>query len=171
MLAKRGAGGRTWSGEALLFELKHENSDGKTPLEQLSAEALSQAMEKYTDGVLGKWQPKHTLITWRLAIPNLEVETAWITVISRWLKEDIKINEHFTEFGTGIQEVSPRHIERGLSRILRDLASYHDTARNKEEGEDEESRRENFYHGLVLGLLACLSPGLSQNSSLARIRR
>ena len=30
------------------------------------------------------------LITWRLAIPNLEVETAWITVISRWLKEDIK---------------------------------------------------------------------------------
>ena len=62
MLAKRAAGGRTWSGEALLFELKHENSDGKTPLEQLSAEALSQAMEKYTDGVLGKWQPKRTLV-------------------------------------------------------------------------------------------------------------
>ena len=62
VLAKRAAGGRTWSGEALLFELKHENSDGKTPLEQLSAEALSQAMEKYTDGVLGKWQPKRTLV-------------------------------------------------------------------------------------------------------------
>ena len=27
-------------------------------------------------------QQEHTLITWRLAIPNLEVETAWITVIS-----------------------------------------------------------------------------------------
>ena len=105
-------------------------------------------------------QQEHTLITWRLAIPNLEVETAWITVISRWLKEDIKINEHFTDFVTGIQEASPRHIERGLSRILRGLASYHDTARSKEEEEDEESRRENFYHGLVLGLLACLNPGL-----------
>ena len=62
VLAKRAAGGRTWSGEALLFELKHENSDGKTPLEQLSTEALSQAMEKYTNGVLGKWQPERTLV-------------------------------------------------------------------------------------------------------------
>ena len=79
-------------------------------------------------------QQEHRLITWRLAIPNLEVETAWITVISRWLKEDIKINEHFTDFVTGIQEASPRHIERGLSRILRGLASYHDTAMSKEEG-------------------------------------
>ena len=110
-------------------------------------------------------QQEHREITWRLAIPNLEVETAWITVISRWLKEDIKINEHFTDFVIGIQEASPRHIERGLSRILRGLASYHDTARSKEEGEDEESRRENFYHGLVLGLLACLSPAYAVESN------
>ena len=110
-------------------------------------------------------QQEHTLITWRLAIPNLEVETAWITVISRWLKEDIKINEHFTDFVTGIQEASPRHIERGLSRILRGLASYHDTAKSKEEGEDEESRRENFYHGLVLGLLASLNPAYTVESN------
>ena len=110
-------------------------------------------------------QQEHTLITWKLAIPNLEVETAWITVISRWLKEDIKINEHFTDFVTGIQEASPRHIERGLARILRGLASYHDTARSKEEGEDEESRRENFYHGLVLGLLASLSPAYTVESN------
>ena len=110
-------------------------------------------------------QQEHTLITWRLAIPNLEVETAWITVISRWLKEDIKINEHFTDFVTDIKEASPRHIERGLSRILRGLASYHDTAKSKEEGEDEESKRENFYHGLVLGLLACLSPAYAVESN------
>ena len=110
-------------------------------------------------------QQEHRQITWRLAIPNLEVETAWITVISRWLKEDIKINEHFTDFITGIQEASPRHIERGLSRILRGLASYHDTARSRDEGEDEESRRENFYHGLVLGLLACLSPAYAVESN------
>ena len=110
-------------------------------------------------------QQEHRDITWRLAIPNLEVETAWITVISRWLKEDIKINEHFTDFVTGIQETSPRHIERGLSRILRGLASYHDTAKSKEEGEDEESKRENFYHGLVLGLLACLSPAYTVESN------
>ena len=110
-------------------------------------------------------QQEHRHITWRLSIPNLEVETAWITVISRWLKEDIKINEHFTDFVTGIQEASPRHIERGLSRILRGLASYHDTARSQGEDEDEESKRENFYHGLVLGLLACLSPAYAVESN------
>ena len=79
-------------------------------------------------------QQEQRHITWRLAIPNLEVETAWITVISRWLKEDIKINEHFTDFVIGIQEASPRHIERGLARILRGLASYHDTAQEQRGG-------------------------------------
>ena len=43
------------------------------------------------------------------------------------------------------------------------MASY--PARSKEEGEDEESKRENFYHGLVLGLLACLSPAYAVESN------
>ena len=45
------------------------------------------------------------------------------------------------------------------------MASYHDTARSKEEWKDEESRRENFYHGLVLGLLASLSPAYAVESN------
>ena len=104
-------------------------------------------------------QQKHTHITWRLSIPNLEVETAWETVVRNWLKEDLSVNEDFTDFVSGIREANPRLIERGLKRILFGLASYYDSAR------DEEDRRENFYHGLVLGLLAYLGPAYAVDSN------
>ena len=94
-------------------------------------------------------QQEHTHITWRLSIPNLEVETAWEIVVLNWLKEDLSVNEDFTDFVSGIREANPQLIERGLKRILFGLASYYDSARDEE-------RRENFYHGLVLGLLAYL---------------
>ena len=87
--------------------------------------------------------------SWRLSIPNKEVETAWETVVRSWLKEDLSVNEDFTDFVSGIRETNPQLIERGLKRILFGLASYYDSARDEE-------RQENFYHGLVLGLLAYL---------------
>ncbi len=97
--------------------------------------------------------------SWRLSIPNKELETAWKTVVLNWLKEDLSINEDFTDFISGIREANPRLIERGLKRILFGLASYYDSAR------DEEDRRENFYHGLVLGLLAYLGPAYTVDSN------
>ena len=97
--------------------------------------------------------------SWRLSIPNKEVETAWKTVVLNWLKEDLSVNEDFADFVSGIREANPRLIERGLKRILFGLASYYDSAR------DEEDRRENFYHGLVLGLLAYLGPAYAVDSN------
>ena len=104
--------------------------------------------------------------SWRLSIPNKEVETAWKTVVLNWLKEDLSVNEDFADFVSGIREANPRLIERGLKRILFGLASYYDSAR------DEEDRRENFYHGLVLGLLAYLGPtyGVDSNREYGRGR-
>ena len=64
---------------------------------------------------------------------------------------------------TGSQ--SPAHRTGAVPHPFAVLASYHDTAGSKEEWEDEESRRENFYHGLVLGLLACLSPAYAVESN------
>ena len=103
-------------------------------------------------------QQEHTHITWRLSIPNLEVETAWETVVLNWLKEDLSVNEDFTDFVSGIREANPQLIERGLKRILFGLASYYDSARDEE-------RRENFYHGLVLGLLAYLGSAYAVDSN------
>ncbi len=97
--------------------------------------------------------------SWRLSIPNKEVETAWKTVVLNWLKEDLSVNEDFTDFVSGIREANPRLIERGLKRILFGLASYYDSAW------DVEDRRENFYHGLVLGLLAYLGSAYAVDSN------
>ena len=96
--------------------------------------------------------------SWRLSIPNKEVETAWKTVVLNWLKEDLSVNEDFTDFVSGIREANPQLIERGLKRILFGLASYYDSARDEE-------RRENFYHGLVLGLLAYLGSAYAVDSN------
>ena len=104
-------------------------------------------------------QQVHTHITWRLSIPNLEVETAWETVVLNWLKEDLSVNEDFADFVSGIREANPHLIERGLKRILFGLSSYYDSAR------DEKDRRENFYHGLVLGLLAYLGSAYAVDSN------
>ena len=103
-------------------------------------------------------QQEHTHITWRLSIPNLEVETAWETVVLNWLKEDLAVNEDFADFVSGIRETNPQLIERGLKRILFGLTSYYDSARDEE-------RRENFYHGLVLGLLAYLGSAYAVDSN------
>ena len=97
--------------------------------------------------------------SWQLSIPNKEVETAWKTVVLNWLKEDLSVNEDFTDFVCGIREANPQLIERGLKRILFGLSSYYDSAR------DEEERRENFYHGLVLGLLAYLGSAYAVESN------
>ena len=96
--------------------------------------------------------------SWRLSIPNKEVKTAWETVVLNWLKEDLSVNEDFTDFVSGIREANPQLIERGLKRILFGLASYYDSARDEE-------RRENFYHGLVLGLLAYLGSAYAVDSN------
>ena len=88
--------------------------------------------------------------SWRISIPNKEVKIAWITVVQNWLKQDIAVNEHFTDFVNGIRDSRPRCIEDGLAGILFGLSSYHDTVSHSERA------GENFYHGLVLGLLASL---------------
>ena len=103
---------------------------------------------------------EHTHITWRLSIPNLEVETAWETVVLNWLKEDMAVNEDFTDFVNGIREANPQLIERGLKRILFGLCKAITIG-----ARDEEDRRENFYHGLVLGLLAYLGPAYAVDSN------
>ena len=99
-------------------------------------------------------QQIHTFITYRLAIPNLEVKVVYEKVIRDWLEEDVEISDSFQSFIRGIREGDTGLIEEGLGDILFGLASYHDTAsRNRRE---ERRRTEGFYHGLVLGMLAYL---------------
>ena len=97
---------------------------------------------------------QHTYMQdYRIVIPNRELHYIFNTIITNWLAESLKVNEDFLAFIRGIRETDTALIERSLSRILKGLASFHDTGRNADE---EEIRKENFYHGLVLGLLAYL---------------
>ena len=99
-------------------------------------------------------QQLHTFITYRLAIPNLEVKVVYEKVVRDWLEEDVEISDSFQSFIRGIREGDTGLIEEGLGDILFGLASYHDTAsRGRRE---ERKRTEGFYHGLVLGMLAYL---------------
>ncbi len=61
ILLVRRTAGEGWSDELVLFELKHEDAGGQTPLEQLSREALAQAVEKYRDSAMARWHPKRCL--------------------------------------------------------------------------------------------------------------
>ena len=99
-------------------------------------------------------QQIHTFITYRLAIPNLEVKVVYEKVIRDWLEEDVEISDSFQSFIRGIREGDTGLIEEGLGDILFGLASYHDTA--SRDRREERRRTEGFYHGLVLGMLAYL---------------
>ena len=90
-------------------------------------------------------------VSYRLAIPNREVEGTYSAVIKTWLNKDMQVNDHFLRFVRGIREMDAASIEEGLACMLFSLASHHDAARAPYE---ETARRENFYHGLILGLLA-----------------
>ncbi len=98
-------------------------------------------------------QQVRTSITYRISIPNLEVEIVYERVIKAWLEEDLEVNESFLNFIQGVREMNSAAIERNLARILFNMVSFYDTAAKPYE---EETRRENFYHGLVLGLLTYL---------------
>ena len=88
---------------------------------------------------------------YKLEIPNREVRTVFKKIIRKWLNQDLQVNEAFLRFVKGIREMDSASIEEGLTRMLFTLASHHDAARAPYE---ETARRENFYHGLILGLLA-----------------
>ena len=90
-------------------------------------------------------------VSYRLAIPNREVEGTYSAVIKTWLNKDMQVNDHFLGFVQGVRMMDTAAIEENLAEILYSLASFHDTS-----GGIRKERKlvENFYHGLILGLLA-----------------
>ena len=88
---------------------------------------------------------------YKLEIPNREVRTIFKRIIRKWLNQDLQVNEAFLRFVQGIREMNAVFIEEGLSEVLYNLASFHDTTRGVRK---DRKLGENFYHGLILGLLA-----------------
>ena len=95
---------------------------------------------------------------YHLVIPNREVREVYILQIQEWFKNTVfhstePVKELLCAFENGAAGI----IENRLNRILTKTISIFDTkARNEE--------KENFYHGILLGLLRCEPDWLIQSN-------
>lgn len=85
---------------------------------------------------------------YRLVIPNLEIRQIFEEQVMEWFQEDArKDSPKLDAFCNAFPKADAAGIEAQLGAYLRRTISLRDTAVKK-------SRKENFYHGILLGLLS-----------------
>lgn len=83
----------------------------------------------------------------RLAIPNLEIRKIFIEQIRDWFQAEIRKNpSQLNLFCEAFAKADTLTVEAQFNAYLKKTISIRDTAVRKE-------RKENFYHGILLGLL------------------
>jgi hypothetical protein len=83
----------------------------------------------------------------KLVIPNKEIKSLFITQIQEWFKETATSDtEQIEKFCNSFIDGNSEQIEDMLTEYLWDSISIRDTAVRNE-------MKENFYHGMLLGLL------------------
>lgn len=84
----------------------------------------------------------------QLVIPNREIHRIYIQQIQRCFQEEITRNDRkLKDFCLAFQENNTAAIEEGFNAYLRKTISIRDTNVRKD-------RKENFYHGILLGILS-----------------
>nr|WP_302592276.1 AAA family ATPase [uncultured Marvinbryantia sp.] len=87
--------------------------------------------------------------TFCLAIPNMEIREIYTEQIMALFKEDMRSNREDTEaFCRALQEGNAAEVEKRFTDFLRRTISIRDTFVKKR-------LKENFYHGILLGILSC----------------
>ncbi|MFR8172800.1 MAG: AAA family ATPase [Marvinbryantia sp.] len=87
--------------------------------------------------------------TFCLAIPNMEIREIYTEQIMALFKEDMRSNREDTEaFCRALQEGDAAEVEKRFTDFLRRTISIRDTFVKKR-------LKENFYHGILLGILSC----------------
>lgn len=100
----------------------------------------------FTTGYLTR-QPGGGEGKYRLVIPNREVREVFILQIQEWFKELVAAgDESVKELCRGFLEGDAEKIQNHMTRILGRTISILDT-------KARDGQKENFYHGLLLGLL------------------
>lgn len=85
--------------------------------------------------------------TYQLKIPNREVREVFLLQIQEWFRETVMAEEKpMQEFCRAFPEGNAEEIQKRLTGILGRMISILDTKAREEQ-------KENFYHGLLLGLL------------------
>jgi hypothetical protein len=100
----------------------------------------------YTTGYL-TLKEKPMSKEYKLAIPNREIRNLFVSQIREWFKESVSDNGAQTEeFCSAFFDGNAELIEEMLDNYLWNTISIRDTAVRNE-------MKENFYHGILLGLL------------------
>lgn len=97
----------------------------------------------------------------KLAIPNLEIRDIFMTQIMDFFKESVrKDGEMLNHFCNALQRGDAADVEEIFTKYLKKTISIRDTfVRN--------SRKENFYHGILLGVLGVRDCwGISSNQEM-----
>lgn len=94
---------------------------------------------------------------YRLSIPNEEVAGVYRTTFQTWMNESLKAqNSELDTLLTRLLEGDAPRFEQQLQKFAATLPSYHDV---------EGAEPETFYHGMMIGLLASLSPAYEVRSN------
>lgn len=88
---------------------------------------------------------------YELVIPNREVHEVFVLQIQEWFQRSVAKEESMPEFSKAILEADAEGLQKQLNVIMSRMISVLDT---KARGE----QKENFYHGLLLGLLRGSNP-------------
>ena len=88
---------------------------------------------------------------YELVIPNREVHEVFVLQIQEWFQRSVAKEESMPEFSKAILEADAEGLQKQLNVIMSRMISVLDT-------KAREVQKENFYHGLLLGLLRGSNP-------------
>lgn len=88
---------------------------------------------------------------YELVIPNREVHEVFVLQIQEWFQRSVAKEELMPEFSKAILEADAEGLQKQLNVIMSRMISVLDTKAREEQ-------KENFYHGLLLGLLRGSNP-------------
>lgn len=140
--------------------------DGKTIIKELKEELTYNEVDKsienlwsvlYTTGYLAGWKMDGS--KYRLAIPNREIQEIFSLQIKEWFQETVVERDkgRAEEFCEALQNGDKNRAEQLLNEYLRKTISIRDTFVRK-------NRKENFYHGILLGILSVREDWLTRSN-------
>lgn len=88
---------------------------------------------------------------YELVIPNREVHEVFVLQIQEWFQRSVAKEESMPEFSKAILEADAEGLQKQLNVIMSRMISVLDIKAREEQ-------KENFYHGLLLGLLRGSNP-------------
>ncbi|MCI9337462.1 MAG: AAA family ATPase [Lachnospiraceae bacterium] len=101
----------------------------------------------FTTGYLTQ-RGAETADTYRLAIPNLEIRQIFVEQVQEWFQEEArKDTSRLDAFCAAFPQGDADAVERQFNAYLHKTISIRDTA-------VQDAKKENFYHGILLGLLS-----------------